>query len=142
MDFYIGGCYQGKLDLVKERYKDSIVLDENNIEIFNNISINDYLKIISKNNNIIINHLHLIIKKLLLDGKNQEEIKSIILGSINSFGTNNNLVIISDEIGQGIVPIDDFERSYREVVGRVQIEIAKQSENVWRVLCQMPMKLK
>ncbi len=35
-------------------------------------------------------------------------------------------LLISDEIGYGLVPIDDFEREYREFHGRVMTELAEQ----------------
>ena len=47
----------------------------------------------------------------------------------------NNLIIISDEIGNGIVPIDSFERDYRERTGRLLIELAKDADKVTRVFC-------
>ena len=44
-------------------------------------------------------------------------------------------IIIADEIGYGVVPIDNFERMYREVEGRICCEVAKNSEKVYRVIC-------
>ncbi len=48
---------------------------------------------------------------------------------------NRKAVIISNEIGYGIVPIDKFERRYRELTGRICCEIAKESKEVHRVIC-------
>ena len=45
------------------------------------------------------------------------------------------LVIISDEIGYGLVPIDAFERKYREEAGRVNCFFARKAEQVIRVVC-------
>lgn len=44
-----------------------------------------------------------------------------------------NCFILCDEVGLGVVPMEAFERSYREVVGRVLCEIAKLSRKVHRV---------
>ena len=45
------------------------------------------------------------------------------------------MIIVCREVGCGIVPMDAFEREYRETVGRVCTELAAMSEEVHRVLC-------
>ena len=51
-------------------------------------------------------------------------------------------ILISDEIGNGIVPMDAFEREYREQTGRILIELAKEAEEVIRVICGIGQKIK
>ena len=51
-------------------------------------------------------------------------------------------LLISDEIGYGLVPIDDFEREYREFHGRVMTELAEQADCVERVVCGIPQRIK
>ena len=41
----------------------------------------------------------------------------------------------ADEIGNGIVPLDAFEREYREQTGRAEILLAKKADEVVRVIC-------
>lgn len=55
---------------------------------------------------------------------------------------NEQLIIIGNEIGSGIVPIDKEERSYREEYGRYLCELAKNSSEVWRVFCGIGMRIK
>ena len=43
------------------------------------------------------------------------------------------LIVISDEVGCGVVPIDREEREWREAVGRVCCLLAQRSERVDRV---------
>lgn len=43
------------------------------------------------------------------------------------------LTVITDEIGCGIVPVDDFEREYREQTGRICCKLAEKSAKVYRV---------
>lgn len=43
-------------------------------------------------------------------------------------------IIVSNEIGYGLVPVDDFERAYREQVGRTCTELAEFSDVVVRVV--------
>ena len=47
---------------------------------------------------------------------------------------NPDLIIVSDEIGYGLVPIDAFERRYREQVGRICTKLASHCEQVVRVV--------
>lgn len=51
-------------------------------------------------------------------------------------------VVISDEIGCGIIPVDRFEREWREQTGRALCDIAKACDEVWRVCCGIGTKIK
>lgn len=44
-------------------------------------------------------------------------------------------IIIGDEIGCGIVPLEPEEREYREIYGRMMCRIAQQAESVTRIIC-------
>ncbi len=55
---------------------------------------------------------------------------------------NDNCIIISDEIGNGIVPVEAFEREYRERTGRILIQLAQKAEEVERVICGIGQKIK
>ena len=52
------------------------------------------------------------------------------------------LVIISNEVGYGLVPVEEEQRRYRETAGRVNCLLAKQAEQVIRVSCGIGMRLK
>lgn len=52
------------------------------------------------------------------------------------------LVIISNELGYGLVPVDKFEREYREINGRVNCYLAEQAEKVIRVICGIGTQIK
>lgn len=53
-----------------------------------------------------------------------------------------NWVIISDEIGCGIIPIGRFDREWREEVGRLCCMLAERADIVERVSCGIPLRLK
>ena len=55
---------------------------------------------------------------------------------------NPDIVIVSDEIGYGIVPVDAFDREYRETVGRICTELAVYSDKVYRVVCGIGVPVK
>ena len=42
---------------------------------------------------------------------------------------------VSQEVGYGVVPMDAFDRKYREAVGRVCTGLASKSKKVTRVVC-------
>ena len=44
-------------------------------------------------------------------------------------------VIISDEVGCGVIPLDKFDREWRECVGRELCGLAADADEVWRVNC-------
>lgn len=51
-------------------------------------------------------------------------------------------VLICDEVGNGIVPLDPFEREYRERLGRLLCEIAANAERVERIVCGIGQRIK
>ena len=72
----------------------------------------------------------------LLEGRTKEAL-------LTTLEKNENLqLLISDEIGYGLVPVDDFEREYREFHGRVMTELAEQADCVERVVCGIPQRIK
>lgn len=48
---------------------------------------------------------------------------------------NPNLILTSCEIGYGVVPVDAFDRAYREKTGRICTVLASYSRKVTRVIC-------
>lgn len=51
-------------------------------------------------------------------------------------------IVICNEVGSGVVPIDREERAHREAVGRLCVELAKTAQAVYRVQCGIGMRLK
>ena len=85
---------------------------------------------------VILNDLHLLVRDCLSEGRCPEE-------EITDFLKEHpDCIVICDEIGNGIVPPDAFEREYRERTGRILMELAKQAEEVVRVICGIGQKIK
>lgn len=132
MKLVIGGRAQGKLNYVlqhmtDEKYQiyDGVFPDEG--ELFNLTRKNEWL---------IVNHFHKWVNKELKENRNpEEELEAFLKKGVR-------FVIISDEIGNGIVPVDAFEREYRERTGRMLIKLAEQADEVVRVLCGIGQKIK
>lgn len=114
MELFIGGFGQNKYETVKALYPN--VKDDN-----------------------IWNHIHLDVKKWLEEGQTLEEVRDRIWKRISD---NPGILIISDEIGNGIVPMDDFQRMYREEMGRILIDLAKEAKHVTRIMCGIPQQIK
>lgn len=125
MRLVIGGYAQGKLDYVLEKYhlKMKQVWDG---------------EIPTKpvEEPIVFYRFHNWMKKEISNKNYPEE---TILNLLKRYS---DIIIVSDEIGNGIVPIDAFEREYRERTGRILIELAKQAESVERVICGIGQKIK
>lgn len=51
-------------------------------------------------------------------------------------------VVVSDEIGSGVVPMLSADRAWRENVGRGLCRIAQASESVTRVVCGIGTRIK
>ena len=132
MKLVIGGRAQGKLNyvlqhMVDENYQiyDGVFPDEG--ELFNLTRKNEWL---------IVNRFHNWVNKELKENRNpEEELEAFLKKGVR-------FVIISDEIGNGIVPVDAFERDYRERTGRMLITLASQADEVVRVICGIGQKIK
>ena len=51
-------------------------------------------------------------------------------------------IIICDEVGCGVVPVEPAQRARREAVGRLCCRLAERAERVERIFCGLPMVLK
>lgn len=79
----------------------------------------------------VVNHIHLYVKNHLQQLKTDE-------GQERFFQCLTKLedkILIGDEIGCGIIPLDAFEREYREVYGRMMCRIAQHAKKVTRIIC-------
>ena len=122
----IGGYAQGKLACVKQQF------DLSEYEQYDRV-----LPVSGTGGkNILIDHLHLWVKKQLEEQNDPETALRTFLEK------QTNWILISDEVGNGIVPMDTLEREYRERTGRMLITVAQQADEVIRVVCGIGQKLK
>lgn len=127
MKLVIGGFAQGKLDYVLSKYQ----LPETSV--WDGVWPD---KECPSDETVVINHFHRWVKSRILDGGSPEEEAASFLK------VHENCIIISDEIGNGIVPIEPLEREYRDRVGRMLIQLAREAEEVERVICGIGQKIK
>lgn len=84
---------------------------------------------------VIVNKLNDKIKDWMKSGKDPYQMIEELLASEPQY-------IICDEIGNGIVPTDSFDREYRETVGRIVTMIAKKADEVYRLICGVEQRIK
>ena len=127
MKLVIGGYAQGKLKYVLWKYRlkeeavwDGLLPEESE----------------RRTGTIVIDRFHQWVRRSLLDGECPEENVRLFVDRCED------CIIISDEIGNGIVPADAFEREYRERTGRILIQLAQRAEEVERVVCGIGQKIK
>ncbi|MCI5959335.1 MAG: bifunctional adenosylcobinamide kinase/adenosylcobinamide-phosphate guanylyltransferase [Lachnospiraceae bacterium] len=134
MKLVIGGYAQGKLCYVMQHFS----IDKENV-----VDMTDEKKLldgdIEKTDDeasIVLYHFHIWMKNELAEDNNPEEKLEKILKRFPD------CVIISDEVGNGIVPMDAFDREYRDRLGRILISLAKEADEVVRVICGIGQKIK
>lgn len=127
MKLVLGGYAQGKRNYVLEKYH----LQEDAVWDGELPQGTAWLR-----GTVVINHLHHWIKKRITQGGcPEQEILSFLADC-------RDCIIISDEIGNGIVPNDALEREYRERAGRILIQLAANAEEVERVICGIGQRIK
>ncbi|MDB1954300.1 bifunctional adenosylcobinamide kinase/adenosylcobinamide-phosphate guanylyltransferase [Clostridium tertium] len=127
MILVFGGAYNGKLSFVKEKFNisDEEILTLNNID---DLEIDFSKKVINKFQNLTY--------KMFLE--NQDPLK-YILENESLF---KDKIIISDDICEGIVPLKKEDRIWRENTGKCLQYLSKNSKEVYRVFCGIPMVIK
>lgn len=126
MRMIIGGAYQGKTDYVIKKYN----IDPDEIMDGTIMSLDKLSEL------KCINGYHLFVKRLLENGCEPIEITGKILNQ------NPDVIIIMNEIGNGIIPIEKSERIWREQVGKVGCFLAERAESVERIICGQAVMIK
>lgn len=137
MKLIIGGAFQGKLEYAKNTYGSF----DGWID-----GVDCALEAIGTCTGIF--HFEAYVRRLLKEGVRPEKEWEL---SVEAFARmvalriqeeNPDLLVVTRELGCGIVPIDPEDRRYRETHGRICTELAKQADEVVRVICGVGMKLK
>ena len=124
MEMIIGGAYQGKADYAKAQFPDvdwkfgGEITEEELLKAAGVLGFQEY------------------IRKVLKAGED-------LTGLAEKLAQQDpDVILVSEEVGYGIVPADAFERQYREAVGRVCTALAAKSSRVTRVVCGIGTVLK
>ena len=119
MDLIIGGAYSGKLTCAVKRYG------------FRKSALIDLEKGLPEPQSapVCLYHLEAYTRRCLEDGMNADE----VVCALEPFICIPGAVIVSREIGCGIVPMDGFERAYRELHGQVLSRLSARAAHAFRV---------
>lgn len=118
---------------------------ENNDKIKNNMLVdcltNMITNIIFENQNIDWNNFErkLYIQTLKKLNKNVKNSVNELLNITNQF---ENTVIVSNELGMGLVPSYPLGRYFREIAGKMNQIVAEKADEVYFVVSGIPMKIK
>lgn len=134
LELVIGGRAQGKSAYVKKKYPHAVCLDERDLTGDGRLPVEDQTQEI-----ILWDHFHLCVRTWQQAGMTMDEMQDRIEEICRAC---EHLVIISDEVGNGVVPLQKEDRVYRDLVGNLLIEIASKAERVDRIICQIPQQIK
>ncbi len=124
MELIIGGAYQGKLSFA---VKDRVFKQDELYDMTNGLPDKTYP---------CLYHLEAFVRDEAGKGSDADAILAAIMPIAGD------AVVISREIGAGIVPTDPFERRFREIHGSVLRRLAEKANSVNRVICGLNERLK
>ena len=136
MVLIIGGMCQGKHDFCKSEFPDAEVIEHYEERIREELS--EGKNPVSEAEKWLDD----ISATMEIDGT--DSAIHLSMDSANRFKEQlpRELVIIMNEVGSGIVPMDKDEREWREAVGRVSCLFAKRADKVYRLIAGIPQRLK
>lgn len=123
-----GGAWQGKLGFAME------LADRENVKYKVAEGRTDSFD--AAMDSQIIHGFHEYIRRLLKEGKSVEDFLEKIERQ------NPGAIIISNELGCGIVPVDPSDREWREAAGRASVRLAGTSKEVYRMVCGIATQIK
>lgn len=118
MKLVIGGAFQGKLLYAKEQFQmedgwaDGGICSEE--ELYRCCGVF---------------HFHEYIGRMVAEGQDTSDLATAMIEK------NPECVVVTNELGYGVVPVEAFDRQYRETTGRVCTKLAAYAECVHRVVC-------
>ncbi len=125
MNMVIGGAYQGKLKYAKETFQIGDGWADGA-----SCAPKDLLTCRG------IWNFHLLVRRML---QQEQDVDALIE---RLWEENPRLCIVTNELGCGVVPVDAFDRLWREKTGRVCTELAARAKEVHRVFCGIGMVIK
>ncbi len=91
---------------------------------------------------ILVDCLTLWLTNLMMDKKDVAAECSALVQSLSDLADKSSVLLVSNEVGQGIVPVEKMARDFRDHAGRLHQDIAAIADHVWFVTAGLPQKLK
>lgn len=120
----IGGMGQNKLAYALERYgfAQTDVADEHSSDT-------------ALSTRPVLYRLHAVVERRMRHGEGTGALLELLDARAD-------WLVICDEVGGGVVPMDAFERAWREEVGRLCCTLAARADVVERVTCGLAQRIK
>ena len=141
MILIFGGAYQGKTAFAKETFG----LDDAEIACCTEAGIPADvpaagIKAIARLEQALLGYIK---KDSPVTGNDDPAGETPAAGFLRMYGPQlkDKIVIVTD-ISQGLVPLDPTERLWREEAGRLTTALAREGEEVYRLFCGIPQRLK
>lgn len=87
----------------------------------------------------VLNHLESLLGNALKQGWQSDELLALQTSLLQ---LPEDFVVICNSVGGGLVPVERFDREWRELVGRTCCALAAEASQVWRIFCGLPQRLK
>ncbi len=100
-------------------------------------------KIAGRHDAVLVDCLTLFVSNMMHKGFSEAGIKKEILAAIKAFRkARGRLIIVSNEVGLGIVPDTKMGRDFRDVAGRINQVVAKEADRVIFTVSGIPLTIK
>lgn len=141
MILVVGGCFQGKLNYGLSLLGENVPPDPG--EADERIADGDFCTWEEAMERPVLNHFHALIRRGMAAKEKDPSFPSETeLPALMEELAAKKQLIITDEIGNGIVPLDPLERRYRELTGRLCCRLAGSADQVHRVVCGLGNRIK
>lgn len=132
MKLLIGGAFQGKLSCAlamtgKERAR---------------ITEGAVCAMPETGNGVILNGFHLLVRRSLDAQEGAPDLPGLEAFVHSLKEAPEDMIVICDELGCGVVPFEEKDRLWREKTGRLLCEIAGYAGEVYRVTAGIPLRIK
>lgn len=126
MILIIGGSYQGKLDFARQRFG----LADEEIQICDETTdaLDPDRRCVAYIDRFALNQV-----------RAEKEPADALREDPAAF---RDAILIANDVSCGVVPIDTTLRAWREACGRMNNLLAQQADEVWRLFCGIPQRLK
>jgi adenosylcobinamide kinase/adenosylcobinamide-phosphate guanylyltransferase len=124
MKLIIGGAYQGKRTYAEQNYKIEHWADGETCSFEDLFTCQG------------MDHFHVYVKRALEEDRDVTQLADQLKQE------NPNITLITNELGYGVVPMEAFDRRYREAHGRLCCQLAEEADEVVRVICGIGTVLK
>lgn len=107
----IGGAYQGKRAFAEKKFH----LDRQAFSDGANMPLGQQISTIA------VDHLHLLVRRMLSENRSISSLLPLLEDHI----------VLCDELGCGVVPVEKEENDWREATGRLCCDLAERADQVY-----------